>query len=297
MTTEPRLAELGEFLKARRGDLSPLDVGLEVAGSPRRVPGLRREEVARLAAISADYYTRIEQGRMTASAPVLMVLARVLHLDEDQQSYVFGLAGKGVPRPRVTARQKVHPPLRRLLGDLTAVPAIVLGHRMDVLAWNPQAAALITDFARVPVDERNYIRMIFTDPALRSLYRDWETVARTCVATLRMEAAENPQDPLLAMLVGELSVRDPDFRAWWGSHQVAVLGVGTKVFRHPVAGELALDWETLTVATDPHQQLVYWTAQPGSPSHDALRILASWAATHLPTSPDNVTEISRGESH
>jgi transcriptional regulator with XRE-family HTH domain len=282
MTTDARLAELGEFFKARRAELSPLDVGLPAGSSPRRVPGLRREEVAQLAAISTDYYTRIEQGRMQASAAVLVALARVLRLNDDQQSYVFGLAGKGAPRQRRRARQQVHPQLRRLLGDLFAVPAVVLGRRMDILAWNAQAAALITDFARIPEEQRNYIRMIFTDPVMRTLYRDWENVARTCVATLRMEAAENPQDPRLAMLVGELSVRDPDFRAWWGSHQVATLRVGTKLFRHPVAGDLTLDWETLATVTDPRQQLVYWTAEPGSPSHDALRILASWAATHLP---------------
>ncbi|MFD3308646.1 helix-turn-helix domain-containing protein [Streptomyces sp. NPDC058656] len=280
MTTSAHLKELGEFLKARRAELSPRTVGLPDAGTPRRVPGLRREEVAQLAAISTDYYIRLEQGRMPPSAPVLQSLVQVLHLSDDQRDYVFELAGKASARPLRRSGQRVQPQLRRLLDDLTATPAIVLGRRMDILAWNSLGAALVTDFSLIPEKKRNYVRLLFTDPAMRQLYPDWERVARTAVAQLRMEAARYPQDPRLTTLVGELSVQDNDFRTWWAGHHVAALNVGTKTLHHPIAGELTLDWDTLTASTDPDQQLVVWTAEPGTPSHDGLRLLASWAATH-----------------
>ncbi|MCL7380007.1 helix-turn-helix domain-containing protein [Streptomyces sp. 35G-GA-8] len=270
--------ELGAFLKARRAELNPRAVGLPDSSGPRRVAGLRREEVARLAAISTDYYTRLEQGRLPASAPVLEALAEALHLDEDQRRYLFGLAGKHTAKPRRRTVQKVQPQLRRVLDDLTSTPAVVLGRRMDVIAWNPLAAALIVDFGTVPEKHRNYVRILFTDPMMRTLYADWKGVARTAVAQLRMEAAKYPDDPRLTALVGELSVRDADFRTWWAAHQVAGLSVGNKVLNHPIAGELSLDWDTLTASTDPDQQLVVWTAEVRSPTHDGLRILASWAA-------------------
>ncbi|WP_330456000.1 helix-turn-helix domain-containing protein [Streptomyces sp. NBC_00820] len=279
MSSSTHRSELGEFLKARRMDLSPAMVGLADPGGRRRVKGLRREEVALLASISTDYYTRLEQGRRQASAEVLDSIARVLRLDEDERAYMFGLVGKDAARPRRQAPQKVQPQLRRLLDDLTTTPAMVLGRRMDVLAWNPMASTLLGGFADIPEKQRNYVRMVFLDPAVRALYRDWEEVARTGVAQLRMEAARDPQDPRLTALVGELSVRDDDFRRWWSAHRVAVRGMGTKVLRHPVAGDLTLDWNTLTCVTDPDQQLVTYTAEPGTPSHDGLRILASWAAT------------------
>ncbi|HEX2316651.1 MAG TPA: helix-turn-helix transcriptional regulator [Thermomonospora sp.] len=269
--------ELGEFLKARRAELSPHAAGIP-SGGVRRVRGLRREEVASLAAISTDYYTRLEQGRIRASAPVLESLARVLQLGEDERDYMLELAGKDTPRPRRRAAQKVEPQLRRLLDDLATTPAVVLGRRMDILAWNPMAAALVTDFSRIPARRRNYVRLVFTDPAVRALYPRWDSVAHMCVAQLRREAARDPDDPALTALVGELSVQDEDFRRWWAAHHVAVRSVGTKMLRHPVAGDLTLDWDTLTCTTDPDQQLVVWTAEPGTPSHDGLRILASWCA-------------------
>lgn len=283
MSSSTRRNELGDFLKARRAELSPRAVGLPDSAGQRRVSGLRREEVAQLAAISTDYYTRLEQGRLPASAPVLQTLAEALHLDEDQRRYLFGLAGKETAKPRRRTLQKVQPQLRRVLDDLTSTPAIVMGRRMDVIAWNPLAAALITDFGRVPEKHRNYVRILFTDPMMRSLYADWKGVARTAVAQLRMAAAKYPDDPRLTALVGELSVQDADFRTWWAAHHVAALSVGTKVLHHPVAGELSLDWDTLSASTDPDQQLVVWTAEVGSPTHDRLRILASWAAARQPS--------------
>jgi transcriptional regulator with XRE-family HTH domain len=261
--------------------LTPEDVGLPETGRIRRVPGLRRGEVALLASISVEYYTRIEQGRMQASGPVLLDLARVLRLDEAQRDYLLGLAGKSDARPRRRpSSQQVRPQLQRILDGLTDAPAYVMGRRTDILAWNPLAAALLTDFAQVPAKHRNYVRILFTDPAMRSLYAEWETVARICVSQLHMEVAADPDDARLAALVGELSVHDKQFRQWWAGQLVAQRTSGTKTFNHPVAGELTLDWDVFTCATDPDQQLVVLSAEPGSPSADGLRILASWAASH-----------------
>lgn len=274
-----RGSEFGDFLKARRAELRPQDVGLPDIGQ-RRVPGLRREEVAQLAAISVDYYARLEQGRLPPSAPVLSTLARVLQLDDDQRSYLSDLAGKDVNRPRRRPRQTLQPSLRRLLDDLHFTPAIVLGRRMDILGWNQLAAALLTDFDAIPAGKRNYVRLVFTDPAMRSLYADWDTVAHTCVALLRREAVRYPDDPQLAALVGELSVQDDQFRQWWAAHHVVDRRIGTKTLHHPVVGDISLDWEAMTCASDPDQQLISWTADPDGPDHDRLRILASWIAEH-----------------
>ena len=173
----------------------------------------------------------------------------------------------------------MRPQLQLLLDQLTEIPAMILGRNMDILAWNSLAAALITDFSQIPESQRNHVRLVFTDPAIRHLYADWEGVARMNVAMLRMDAAENPDDPRLAALVGELSLQDPQFRQWWAAQQVASRSFGRKILHHPVVGALILDWDTFICATDPEQQLIIMTAVPGSASHDALRILASWSAT------------------
>ncbi|GAA5088441.1 transcriptional regulator with XRE-family HTH domain [Thermocatellispora tengchongensis] len=271
-------SELGAFLKARRTQLSPADVGLPDTAGRRRVQGLRREEVALLASISPDYYMRLEQGRRHASEPVLDTLARVLRLDDGERAYMFELSGRDAARPRRRATQKVQPQLQRLLDDLSTTPAVVLGRRTDILAWNAMAAALFTDFARIPEKKRNFVRLVFCEPAIRALYPDWEWVAQMTVAQLRMEAARDPKDPRLAELVGELSLHDSDFRRWWGAHRVAPQGSGTKTLNHPVVGPLTLDWSFLTSTDDPDQQLITLTAEPGTLSHDRLRLLASRAA-------------------
>ncbi|KMS70990.1 XRE family transcriptional regulator, partial [Streptomyces regensis] len=215
-------SHLGAFLRARRAQLTPQECGLPEADSARRVAGLRREEVARLAAISVDYYTRLEQGRVRASAPVLATLARALRLDDDQQKYLYELAGRTDDRPRRRRpAQRLRPAMRRLLDQLTHTPALVLGKRLDILAWNPAATALYTDFAALPPARRNYIHLLFTDPAIRALHREWKHDTREAVAALRMEAAADPDDPELARLVGELSLHDTDFRTWWAEHHVS----------------------------------------------------------------------------
>jgi hypothetical protein len=168
--------------------------------------------------------------------------------------------------------------MQRLLDQLTETPAIVLGRRMDVLAWNPQASALFVDFDALPAGERNYVRLLFGNAQMRALHLDWAEAAATSVATLRMEAAHHPDDPQLATLVGELSVRDADFRTWWASHQVTTASSGTKHYRHPIVGNLTLDCDVWASPDGSEQQLMVLTAEPGTPAHVGLRILASWTA-------------------
>ncbi|MFF0712207.1 helix-turn-helix domain-containing protein [Streptomyces bauhiniae] len=293
MGKDANRSELGRFLKARRAELGPADVGLPTDGEHRRVPGLRREEVARLASISVQYYTRVEQGRLQASAPVLVTLSEVLRLDDDQRTYLLELAGKDAPRRQSRPRaQEVRPQTRRLLEALD-VPGIVLGRRMDILAWNPLAAALLTDFSQLAEGQRNYARLVFSDSEVRRRYLNWETVAPDCVAFLRMEAARHPDDPRLRELVGDLSIKDQHFRRWWAAHNVAAQTSGVKKLRHPLVGELTLDWETLFLAADPDQQLVVWTAAPDTASQEGLAFLASWAAVHAPALKQTPSPLHR----
>jgi transcriptional regulator with XRE-family HTH domain len=281
--SDPR--SLGAFLKARRARLHPSECGLPETDSARRVAGLRREEVARLAAISVDYYTRLEQGRVRASAPVLSTLARALRLDEDQQRYLYELAGRSDARPnRRRPAQRVRPAMRRLLDQLPHAPALVLGRRLDILDWNAAATALYTDFAAVPAARRNYLRLMFLDPGIRGMHREWAHDARDAVAALRMKAAADTDDPDLARLVGELTIQDPDFRTWWAEHHVNSATYGTKDYRHPLVGDLTLDCDTWAAPDGSGQRLMVLTAEPGSPSHDALRILTSW--TTQPARPE-----------
>jgi len=272
--------ELGGFLRARRAALDPGRAGLPDDGRLRRVPGLRREELAQLAHVSTDYVVRLEQGRTRrVSRPVLDALADALQLAADERGYLFALAdvAPAVPaRPR-PGRQRVDRQLRQLLDGMPDIPAMILNRRLDVLAWNRAAVALLTDFGALPPGERNLIRLTFLDAAYRSLYADWQRSARECVAVLRMEAGRNPDDVALTALVGELSVQDQDFRAWWGSHQVRGPRQLAKTYRHPVVGELTLDVQQLSVDTQPDQQLVAYTAAPGSPAQEALRFLLHWS--------------------
>lgn len=273
--SSPHLRELGEFLKVRRGELTPTQVGLpEFSHAIRRVQGLRREEVAQLVAISTDYYMRIEQGRLAPSPPVLAAITRALRFDTDQIAYVEGLVAQAGPSPRRRVpRPQVHPHLERLMAQLPRTPALVFGPRLDILAWNDIAAALLGDFASKSPRDRNYVRMVFTDPKMRERYPQWEEVARTCVEVLRMEAGTNPDDPALTALVGELSIADQQFREWWAEHRVAQQNFGTKTIRHPAVGDLTLDWDSFRFAGAPEQQLVLWSAEPGSVSESRLEAL------------------------
>jgi transcriptional regulator with XRE-family HTH domain len=271
-------AELGAFLKARRSELSPADVGVPDDGTQRRVPGLRRDEVARLASMSTDYYTRIEQGRLQTSATALGSIARALRLDDGQQWYLLELAGRSASRRRRRPTQRVRPSMQRMLDQLDHAPAMVLGRYNDILAWNAAAAALYLDFGTLAPAERNYIRLTFLNPEFRSLFLDWEEAARIGAARLRMETTSSPDDPRLVALVGELTVRSPEFQRWWTSRIVSSTTYGTKRFQHPIVGPLTVDCDTWASPDDPDQQLVVLTAEPHTASEDALRILTSWTA-------------------
>jgi transcriptional regulator with XRE-family HTH domain len=272
--------ELGDFLRARRAALDPHRAGLPDDGRLRRVPGLRREELAQLAHVSTDYVVRLEQSRTRrVSRPVLDALADALQLAPDERAYLFAVADVAqTALARQPAELLVDQHLRQLLDGMHDIPALVLNRRQDVLAWNSAAAALLADFSALPPGERNLIRLTFLDDAYRSLYADWPRAARECVAVLRMEAGRHPADPALTALVDELSVRDPDFRTWWGSHLVRGPRQLSKTYHHPVVGTLTLDVQQLSVETEPDQLLVAYTAPPDSASQEALRFLLQWSA-------------------
>ena len=271
---EPHLKELGAFLRTRRGELTPAQAGLPELDQRRRVSGLRREEVAQLASISTDYYTRIEQGRLAPSPPVLTALVDALHLDSDQAEYLDSLANHAGHQPSTTesarAASRIRPQVRRLIDQLADTPAIVLGPRTDILAWNRLAAKVYVDFDACTPRELNYVRLIFTDPRMRTLFDDWPSVARSCVAILRREAAANPDDPALAALVGELTIADRQFGQWWSARHVARQDFGTKTLNHPTAGQLVLDWEIFRYAGAPEQQLILNFAEEDSPTQQRL---------------------------
>ncbi|WIM92556.1 helix-turn-helix transcriptional regulator [Actinoplanes oblitus] len=257
---------IGAFLRARRAAIRPEQVGLPVYGR-RRVPGLRREELAQLAGVSPDYYMRLEQGRgRNVSDAVLESVARVLGLDDVERRHLFNLA-RPAGATRQTA-QRIRPGMRTALDMMRQVPAFVVGRRLDVLAWNPLAAA-VNGFTG-PV---NLVRYTFLEPAARTFYRDWAAVAAETVAYLQLDNGRHPGDPLLAALVDELSAASPEFAELWAQRRVAEKRFGAKLLRHPVAGELDLAFETLTLPGEPDQLLVLYTAPPGSPAADRLRQL------------------------
>ncbi|MBX6355218.1 MAG: helix-turn-helix domain-containing protein [Micromonosporaceae bacterium] len=270
---------LGEFLRARRELARPEQVGLRDDLGRRRVPGLRREEVAMLAGVSADYYVRLEQGRdKHPSEQVIEALARVLGLDDDAVAYMRELARPATRRRRAARRpERVSPGLSRLINSWTQTPALVLGRYLDVLANNPIAGALNP----CSVKGQNQVRVVFLDPSARTSYPDWEAVARDTVASLRATAGTDLDDPRLTELVGELSLKSEDFRRLWARHDVLVRTSGTKRFVHPMVGELTLGYQTFAVNGAEGQSLVAYHAEPGSASEQALQLLASLAAPDL----------------
>jgi transcriptional regulator with XRE-family HTH domain len=274
-------AELRDFLRTRRARLSVDDVEIGGTGRVRRVPGLRREEVAQLAGVSVDYYSRLEQGRhLNVSDEVLDAVARALRLDDTERSHLFRIAKTNPRRVRRRAPapvQRVRPGIRRILEMLDDVaPAFVFGRRMDVLAANRLARALMTDFDALPPRERNLLRYTFLDESTRELFADWDEVGRDNVATLRLDAGRHPDDPQLVELVGELSVKSPEFRRWWADHNVRERTHGTKRYHHPLVGDLTVEYEGVGVLGDPDQTLCIYTAEAGSPSESALKLLANW---------------------
>jgi transcriptional regulator with XRE-family HTH domain len=276
--TAPEHLKLSEFLKAKRAAISPEDVGLVSVGRFRRVPGLRREEVAQLAGVSVDYYTRLEQGRMRhASDGVLAGIGRALMLDMTEREYLHSLVKPPGGEAEPAEERSVSPETQLLLDSMDHVPALVLGRCMDVLAWNALGAALFVDFGRVEPERRNLARMVFLDPRVRSLYKDWEEVASSFVARLRMDALRYAGSPHLDALVRELSGRDADFRRWWNLHDVQGMTSGRKRLDHPVVGELILDWQALQIASAPEQTIVVHMAPRGSATWRGFERLAALA--------------------
>ena len=271
--------ELRDFLRSRRARLTPEAAGLAPHPGGRRVPGLRREEVAQLAGVSVDYYVRLERGRNPhVSDAVLDAVARALRLDDVERGHLFALARPSHTQHRATPPQRVRPGLYQLLDSLGDIPALITGRRLDILAGNRMAHALYTDFDALPHRERNLARYIFLDPAARKLYDDWASAARSVVAILHVDVGRHPQDPQLAELIGDLSRRDDDFRRWWTDHDVLNNTHGTRLYHHPVVGSLTLDFEVFVPAGDEDQHLALHTAEPGSPSERGLHQLARWPA-------------------
>ncbi|MFI6492860.1 helix-turn-helix transcriptional regulator [Streptomyces sp. NPDC050564] len=273
-----RRAELSEFLRTRRARLKPEDVGLPDFGRHRRVPGLRREELAQLAGVSVAYYTRLEQGNgRNVSPEVLDAIARALRLSDAEHAHLTHLAKPKQHKKKQTARpQQVRGALRQLLDTLDGVPAYITGRRSDILVWNRMAAAVFGDWSELPPQERNWARMVFLKPEYRDLFVEWEQKAIDIVCLLRMDAGCHPDDPQLSALVGELSVKSEDFRRLWATHDVKEKTYGVKRLRHPLVGDLALQFESFRLSGDGEQVLITYHAEPGSASAEALRLLASW---------------------
>ncbi|WP_369391533.1 helix-turn-helix domain-containing protein [Streptomyces sp. CG1] len=273
-----RRAELSEFLRSRRARLKPEDVGLPDFGRHRRVPGLRREELAQLAGVSVAYYTRLEQGNgRNVSAEVLDSIARALRLSDAEHAHLTHLAKPKSHKKKPAARQQqVRVALRQLLDTLEGVPAYVVGRRAEILAWNRMAAALFGDWAELPPGERNWARLVFLHPGYRDLFVDWEQKAIDIVCALRMDAGCYPDDQRLSALVGELSVKSEEFRRLWATHDVKEKNHGVKRLHHPLVGDLSLNFESFRLTDGTDQSLLTYHAEPGSPSADSLRLLASW---------------------
>lgn len=273
---EPGLAD---FLRAARSRLTPEDAGIIDTGR-RRVEGLRREELALLAGVSVDYYTRLEQGRSRSASPeVLDALADALQLDDTERTHLHAIAHPMPARRRASARpQRLAPETRALLNDCEAIlrPAFVLGRRLDVLGHNRLAGLLIADFEGMPFQDRNQARFVFLESHARELYVDWEQVAADTAAMLRVDAGRHPDDPALGQLVGELSIWSPEFRRLWARNRVHEHSTGMKKYHHPLVGDLTITYQALTPAGDPDQTLLIYRNEAGSPSEDAVHMLARY---------------------
>ncbi|MBE1582974.1 helix-turn-helix transcriptional regulator [Nonomuraea angiospora] len=281
-------SEIRDFLASRRARITPEQAGLPTSGR-RRVPGLRREEVAVLAGVSTEWYTRLEKGHISGvSEDVIDAVARALQLEEDERTYLFDLARAARPARRTPSRRKdveVPPRIQWMLDSMTMASASVQNGRMDVVAGNPLARALFAPWFRSgTIDKRgrpNVARYIFLDPGAHDFYVDWESAAVTTAALLRAEAGREPHDRALRELVGELSTLSPDFRTMWAAHDVRIRHDGIKRLRHPEVGRLELTYQSLNLPMSHRavHDLTIYTAEPGTTYEDRLKLLASLAAT------------------
>ena len=275
--------DVRQFLATRRARITPDQAGIPDYGGQRRVPGLRRAEVALLAGVSPDYYVRLERGNLSGvSDSVLEGIARALQLDEAERAHLFDLARAANTRPRPRRRasaQRIRPGVQQLLDAMTDVAAFVRNDRLDLLAANRLGRALYAPHFDSPARPVNLARFAFLDPHAADFYPDWVGTANIIVAMLRTEAGRDPYNKDLTDLVGELSTRSDEFRVRWAAHNVRLHQTGVKHFHHPVVGDLTLGFEALPLPADPGLTLTAYTAEPGSPTHEALMLLASWSAT------------------
>ena len=276
--------EFHEFLTTRRARITPEQAGLRTYGAgQRRVAGLRREEVAMLAGVSVDYYTRLERGNAAGvSDTVLEALARALQLDDTERRHLFDLARASQPattRRRRRSRQSLRPAVQQLVEAMTTVPAFVRNGRLDILGANRLGRALYSQHFDGHAQPPNTARFVFLDDRSPDFYADWNTVAADVVAILRAEAGRDPYDRDLSDLVGELSTRSELFRTLWAAHNVRTHDTGVKHVRHPVVGELKLNFEAMELVADPGLTMFVYSAEPGSKTEQGLNLLASWTAT------------------
>ncbi|MGW6276115.1 helix-turn-helix transcriptional regulator [Kribbella sp. NPDC055071] len=279
--------EFHDFLTSRRARITPEQAGLPLNGGNRRVTGLRREEVALLAGVSADYYIKLERGNARGvSASVLEALARALQLDDAERAHLFHLAdaaNAGSRAPARTPKPRVRPTIQRILDSMTTTPAYVRNRRLDILATNQLARALLSPILTSPCQPPNTARFLFLDPAASDFYLDWDRIAGGAVAVLRAEAGRDPHDKALTELVGELSTQSDEFRTRWAAHNVLQHRGGVKRLHHPIVGDLALAYDALELPADTGLTLMAYTADPNTPAEQALNLLASWTATPTPT--------------
>jgi transcriptional regulator with XRE-family HTH domain len=277
--------DIKEFLATRRARITPQQAGLPAYGSNRRVPGLRREEVALLAGVSVDYYVRLERGNLAgASESVLDALARALQLDEAERSHLHDLARTANSGPRRRSRpvrRQVRPGMQRVLDSMTDAPAFIRNGCLDILAVNTLGRALYAPLYDASDRPVNIARFQFLHPGGVDFFPDWDISVDTTVALLRTEAGRAPHDRNLTDLVGELVTRSEEFRTAWARHNVRLHHTGTKRFHHPAVGDLALDFEAMDLPADPGLTLTTYSAEPGTPSADGLKLLTTWAATEL----------------
>ena len=275
-------AAIREFLATRRAKLTPQDVGLPPGGGRRRVAGLRREEVAVLAGVSTEWYVRLEKGHINGvSDDVLDAVARALKLDDAERLHLFNLARAARPKAAQRRQPKslVRPSIERLLESMASTPAFVRNARNDVLACNPLFRALYAPVFDDPVQPPNFVRFTFLDPRRHDFYPDWDEAADGMVALLRKEAGRNPYDRDLTDLVGELATRSDEFRTRWAGHDVRMHLTGTKRINHPIVGLVEITYDVLELPADPGLTLTTYSAEPNTPSDDALKLLTSWVAT------------------